>query len=57
MPIDPSVEADQDRGFLTSKLVVDATVPLENKAPYEKIDLPKTVKDKVAATIGKYLSP
>jgi 3-polyprenyl-4-hydroxybenzoate decarboxylase len=57
MPIDPSVQADQATGFLTSKLVVDATMPLENKAPYEKIDVPRAVKDKVAAIIEKYFVP
>jgi 2,5-furandicarboxylate decarboxylase 1 len=57
MPIDPSVQADQGTGFLTSKLVVDATMPLENKAPYEKIAVPRAVKDKVAAIIEKYFVP
>jgi 4-hydroxy-3-polyprenylbenzoate decarboxylase len=57
MPIDPSVQTQKEAGFLTSKLVIDATMPLENKGPYEKIDIPRSVKDKVAALMAKYLEP
>jgi 2,5-furandicarboxylate decarboxylase 1 len=55
MPGHPIIDPSQEGYFLASKLLLDATVPLENKSPFEKIDTPAEVKAKVGAIIAKYL--
>jgi len=57
MAIDPSLQNEQEANLLTSKLVIDATIPIENKDRYEKIDISGSVKAKVANIMAKYVNP
>jgi 3-polyprenyl-4-hydroxybenzoate decarboxylase len=41
--------------MLTSKLLIDATMPLENKSFYEKIEVPELVRTKIESVMAKYL--
>ena len=56
MAIDPSLEREEGTDLLTSKLVIDATMPSENKDSYEKIDVPGSVKAKVSEIMAKYVT-
>ncbi len=55
MPGHPIIDPSHEGYFPTSKLLLDATVPLESKSCFEKIDVPAAVKTKIGAIIAKYL--
>lgn len=55
MPGHPIVDPSHEGEFLSSKLLLDATVPLEIRSCFEKIDTPAAVKIKVGTIIAKYL--
>jgi 2,5-furandicarboxylate decarboxylase 1 len=56
MIIDPSVNGEIGTDPSTSKLVIDATMPLEHEKRYEKIAIPGSIKDKVGAIMAKYVT-
>jgi len=43
MPGHPIIDPSQGGYFLTSKLLLDATMPLESRSCFEKIDVPAAV--------------
>jgi 2,5-furandicarboxylate decarboxylase 1 len=55
MPGHPIIDPSREGYFLCSKLLLDATAPLENRSCFEKIDVPPAIKTKIAAIIDKYL--
>jgi 2,5-furandicarboxylate decarboxylase 1 len=55
MPGHPIIDPSHEGYFLSSKLLLDATVPLESKSCFEKIDVPAAVKTKIGAIIAKYV--
>lgn len=54
--IDPSLVGEQEGDLLTSKLLVDATMPLENRSCYEKIEVPESVRTKIESVMAKYVN-
>lgn len=55
MPGHPIIDPSQEGYFPCSKLLLDATVPLESKGCFEKIDVPAAIKIKVGEIIVRYL--
>jgi 2,5-furandicarboxylate decarboxylase 1 len=55
MPGHPIIDPSHEGYFLSSKLLLDATVPLGSESCFEKIDVPVAVKTKIGAIIAKYL--
>ena len=49
MPIDPSI---RDDGMIT-KVGIDATKPLQDKERFEKVDIPKDIKEKIRRLMKK----
>ena len=45
--IDPLVKGGRGKELLTSKLVIDATMPLEYTSQLEKVDIPAPTKSRV----------
>jgi 2,5-furandicarboxylate decarboxylase 1 len=54
--LDPSLVGKEEAEMLTSKLLIDATMPLENKSFYEKIEVPESVRTKIESVMAKYLN-
>jgi 2,5-furandicarboxylate decarboxylase 1 len=50
-PLDPSTKP----GYLTAKMGLDATKPLDQKEKFEKIDVPRNVREKMGHILGEYL--